>query len=128
MLNLVEITEIIKTENVIFSKSGCPFCKASKTLMNSLQEKNIIKFYKTLTLDQDFNNDLLKIIVSNFGWKPASYQQYPTKPQIFINIEKTEYIGGNKEFYNSFWNLGINNKIKLKDKIYEAPNLKNPMF
>jgi len=53
-----------------------------------------------------------------------------TKPQIFMNISgKAEYIGGNKEFYNSKWNLGENNskQIKIKNLSYNTPNLKNPM-
>jgi glutaredoxin len=128
MLNLVEITEIIKTENVIFSKLSCRFCKASKDLADTLKQKEIIKSYKILTLDKDFDEDSLKTLVSEFGWKPVSYQKYPTKPQIFLNIQKTEYIGGNKEFYNSIWNLGLDGKIKIKNKIYDTPNLKNPMF
>lgn len=130
MLNLEKIKDIVNSENIIFYKKDCPFCVASEILMKELVKMGVILDYKVYFLDEDFDNLTLKNLLSTFDWKSESHQNFPSKPQIFLNIEKTTYcIGGNKEFYNSKWNTGENNsnKIKIDNKEYLTPNLKNPM-
>ena len=130
MFSLNELKRISEKQNVIFYKPFCPFCKAAEDLMKKLKEIGIINEYKVYILDKDFDNETLKNLVLEYKWKPERHQEYPTKPQIFMNISgKAEYIGGNKEFYNSKWNLGENNskQIKIKNLSYNTPNLKNPM-
>ena len=132
MFTLQKMKEIAKKENVIFYKQSCPFCIAAEALMKELVKSNIILDYQVYFLDKDFDNETLKELVLDpeFGWKPDSHQNFPSKPQIFLNVEKgkTQYIGGNKEFYNCSWNLGKNNsgKIKIQNKDYQTPNKQNP--
>ena len=115
MKTLDQLFEIIKLDkNVIFCKDFCPFCTATTSLINKLVELEQITNHRMLTLDKDFTNSQLKQIVLKYNWFPKGYQEYPTKPQIFVN---SEYIGDNMAFYKSNWNLGI-----------DKPNLKNPMF
>jgi len=107
------LDEIKNQDLVAFFKPGCPFCSASKDLIQTLKDQNILSKVVIYTLDEDFTNETLLEIVNNFGWKPDGIQQYPTKPQIFV---KSQYFGGNSDFYKSTWNLGRN-----------MPNLQNPM-
>lgn len=129
MFTLDQMLEIAKSQNVIFYKVGCPFCAASEKLMKQLKEAGILKSFNIYYLDKDFDNDTLLELVNQFGWQPESHQQYPSKPQIFINeAGSTEYIGGNFEFYKSRWNIGFENgKIELNGSSFEAPKLVNPM-
>lgn len=130
MHTINELKYITSKENAIFYKPGCPFCAASEVLMKILVEKNIIPDYKVYMLDKDFDNDTLLELVLAYGWKADSHQKYPTKPQIFINSNgETDFIGGNFEFYKSKWNRGDNQsgKIKIADKLIDAPMLTNPM-
>jgi glutaredoxin len=129
MLSSNQMLEIAQTENVIFYKPGCPFCAASEVLFKKLQELKIVGDFKIYQLNTDFDNDLILELVKKFDWQPESHQSYPSKPQIFINeAGKTEYIGGNFEFYKSRYNLGDKDgKIEVNGKTYEAANLTNPM-
>jgi glutaredoxin 1 len=105
--------EIAQSQNVIFSKIGCPFCLAANKLLEKLVEAKVLEGYQTYTLDVDYENETLGDLANLTSWKPDGGQSYPSKPQIFIN---GNYIGGNFEFYQSIWNIGEN-----------MPNLKNPM-
>jgi len=122
MLDLQEMKSISKTENVIFYKLNCPFCKAAEELMKELAGLEIIKDYKIYILDKDFDNQTLTDLVIDSGWKPEGIQNFCAKPQIFI---QSEYIGGNFEFYKSKWNLGQNQSGMINGK--NSPNRTNPM-
>ena len=113
MLNLQQIQQIAETQNVIFYKPNCSFCIASKDLFDRLISLGVLENYQIYTLDKDFDNQTLTDLVCIYGWKPDGIQSFCSKPQIFI---KSEYIGGNFEFYKSKWNIDTS-----------FPNLKNPM-
>jgi len=126
MLNIDQLKDIAKNENVIFYKPGCPFCKASEELFRELVEVGAIEEYSVYQLGEDFNNEELTDLVKEFGWKPDGYQEVASKPQIFI---EGQYIGGNRELYISKWNIGEGetSKIKVGDEEIDALNLPNPM-
>ena len=113
MLALEQIKEIAKTKNVIFYKDNCPFCEASEHLMNALVNKSVINKYSIYYLNKDFDNQNLKDLALSYDWVPKPFQEFPTKPQIFID---GKYIGGNKEFYLSEFN-----------EAETGPKLQNPM-
>lgn len=113
MLTLEQMKEIVKTTNVIFFKDHCPFCETSEHLMNALVDKNIVTEYSVYYLDRDFDNQTLKELVSESGWTAKPFQEFPTKPQIYI---QNKYIGGNKDFYLSEFNQSET-----------GPKLTNPM-
>lgn len=121
MQNTQELKNLIKTQNLLFSKTGCHFCHASHVLLDKIIELGIIKDYKTLLVEIDFGNTTLTKIVSENGWKSDFNQEYCTKPQIFID---GIWIGDNFALYNSKYNLGDDfgmiNGVK-------APKLANPM-
>lgn len=116
--------DLIKNEKeaVIFYKPGCPFCAAAEKLLNELTANGIIEGYSTIYVEDDISNPELKEIVTEFGWSPDSHQQFPTKPQIFV---RSEYVGGNSEFYKSKWNLA--EELEIDGEKLKTPNLKNPM-
>ncbi len=126
MLTLEQMQEIAKTENVIFYKQNCPFCKASEYLFEELNKLGIVEDFSVYYLGEDFDNLTLTNLVKGFGWEPDGYQEVCTKPQIFIY---GEYIGGNREFYDSKWNIGLDNsgKIMVEGEEYHTPCIKNPM-
>jgi glutaredoxin len=128
MKNLQELKKLVSEKNVIFYKPECPFCAASQKLLEKLQSLGLIIEFSVLYLDSDFDNQVLKELVLSYGWELN--QEYPSKPQIFINERgKTEYIPGNDFLYKSDWNLGENSEgeIELKGQKFKAPQLKNPM-
>lgn len=130
MFTLNQLQTIATSENVIFYKPNCPFCQACEKLMQALKEKQIISDFAVYYLEKDFDNETLTQMVLKFGWQPESHQLYCAKPQVFMNAsQKTEYIGGNFEFYKSRWNLGDDNsgEIKVNGETFQAPNLTNPM-
>lgn len=115
MNNTSKLLEIIKIDqNVVFGKSDCPFAQASLVLIQALKDSQIINDFRMLYLDSDFTNSELKEVMGTFGWQPTGYQEFPTKPQIFIN---GKYVGDNMQFYLSDYNVGQN-----------KPNLKNPRY
>jgi glutaredoxin len=127
MKTLDQLRTIAKTENVIFYKRGCPFCSASEKLFNHLKETGIIDTFEMYYLNEDFTDEQLTELVSEFGWQPSSqYQLNCTKPQIFI---QSEYIGGNFELHKSKWNLGHENtgKLEVGGEHRDTPQLTNPM-
>jgi glutaredoxin len=126
MLTLDQLKDIAKNENVIFYKLGCPFCKAAEELCKELIEEGVIEEYSVYHLGEDFTNQDLTDLVKEFGWKADGYQEVCTKPQIFM---EGQYVGGNREFYLSKWNLGDDQtgKIKVGDEEIEALNIPNPM-
>jgi glutaredoxin len=111
MLNLAQMQEIAKTQNVIFGKDNCRFCTSSVALMDILVEQKILDSYFYYELNVDFDNETLLQLVLKNGWQPEDIQSVATKPQIFI---QGNYIGGNFDFYKSNWNVGEN-----------MPNIKN---
>lgn len=113
MLNLQQIQEITKSQNVIFGKDNCRFCQASLALCNKLVELKIIDDFVYLNQDQDFDNLTLKQLLLEYNWQPQEFQNTPTKPQVFV---QGRYVGDNFEFYKSKWNLGP-----------DMPGLVNPM-
>jgi glutaredoxin len=113
MLSDSELSLIADNQYVIFGKTNCVFCDASKKLMEVLVDKGVVPNYVELIIDKDFTNNQLTSLVKLHGWIPEGEQDFCSKPQIFM---KGEYIGGNFEFYNSDWNKGKN-----------SPNLKNQM-
>jgi glutaredoxin len=126
MLNLEQMQEIAKTENVIFYKPNCPFCKASEYLFEEIHKLGIVEDFSVYMLGEDFDNQTLTSLVTSFGWEPDGYQEVCTKPQVFVS---GEYVGGNREFYESKWNLGLDNsgKILVDGEEYHTPSIKNPM-
>lgn len=127
MLSLNELETIANTKNVIFYKPGCPYCAASKKLMDELKNIDAISEYEIYYLDQDFDNRTLTELVEKFGWhKTNPLRNHPTKPQIFINeTGETEYIPGNDVFYKSKWNTA--GEIEVNNKRISTPNWPNPM-
>lgn len=125
-MTLSEMQTIAKTENVIFFKVGCPFCKAAQLLFDKLRETGIIDSYLIYNLDQDFSNADLTELVKSYGWEPDGYQEVCTKPQIFIQVE---YVGGNYELYRSKWNRGLDGsgKLVVNGREIATPNQINPM-
>lgn len=128
---------MVADSNVMFFKSGCPFCEAAETLAKELVSREIISSYKVLLLDQDFSNQDLTDLVREFGWEPLYNQEFCTKPQIFI---LGQYIGGNREFYQSRWNTGDQEGMVYLPQVVvdpqapqtestakPAPKLTNPM-
>jgi glutaredoxin len=104
MLTVTQMQEISKSQNVIFYKPGCPFCFASRVLLDKLVDNKKIDTYKVYMLDSDFENETLaEFIQSCTTWRPTENEQFPAKPQIFL---KGEYVGGNIDFYQSKWNTG----------------------
>jgi len=97
------IDEINSGTNVAFFKPGCPFCHAAQELIDILVENKLTAPFTIYNLGVDFDNDTLLDVAHAFNWQPDGIQQYPTKPQIFV---EGEFIGGNSEFYTSRWNMG----------------------
>ncbi|KAI5454968.1 Glutaredoxin [Naganishia albida] len=73
---------------MVFSKSYCPYCAATKKLLGDLaKELQDGKTYKVIELDQrDDGGDIQNYIAQEYGQR--------TVPQIFIN---QEFIGGNSD-------------------------------
>ena len=107
---------------LIFYKRGCPFCQASEKLLQELVGRGLTESYEKILVEEDIDNLSLKKICDVFGWQPNGYQNYPSKPQIFIN---GAYINGNSDFYKSIWNSG--QKIEIQGQQIQTPNLQNPM-
>ncbi len=108
MLNLDQITESIKIQNIIFYKPGCPHCAAAKKLLDKLKTNQKIPGYETIYIgfdpenkdnytDDQTLNQLLKI---NFNYQKDTQ----TKPQIFMHYDsQLEWVGGNDDFQVSHW-------------------------
>ncbi|MEM1312487.1 MAG: glutaredoxin [Patescibacteria group bacterium] len=127
MKTLDQLRTIAKEENTIFYKTGCPFCAASEKLFNKLQENGIINSFNIYYLYQDFNDEQLTELVTEYGWESTSqYQLNCTKPQIFI---KGDYVGGNFELHKSKWNIGDTGSglLLVNGEEKNTPMLKNPM-
>ena len=107
------IQKISAKEPLAMFKPGCPYCTATKSLIDVLTETGIITDFSIFTLGTDFTNETLLEVCLHFGWQSEGFQNYPSKPQVFI---EGELIGGNLEFYKSKWNVGA-----------EMPKLQNPM-
>lgn len=114
MASISDIKNLIEdSQTVVIFKHGCPFCKASTTLLDKLNEDGVISDYTVYYSGEDISNEDLTELVKEYGWEPDGTQLVASKPQIFI---KGQYVGGNFEFYKSEWNLGEG-----------KPNLENPM-
>ncbi len=129
MLNLQDLQELAGKENLILFKQGCPYCKASEELLEKLVEEKVLDGYTVKYLGEDFDNETLLELVTEYGFVPSYEGQHPSKPQIFINeAGSTEYFGGNDKFYESRWNLGDDwsGEIRFDGRNYQTPNLENP--
>jgi glutaredoxin len=130
MFTLDQARQIATTKNVIFYKPGCPYCQATEQLFQNLISKGILPNYEVYYLGQDFDNETLTELVSEFDWKPKYPGAVPTKPQVFLNLRgQTEHFAGNDFFYASEWNMGQGNhgRITINGEIFETPGLANPM-
>jgi len=107
------IQKISANQSLAMFKPGCPYCTATKTLIEALAETGVVTDFSIFILDTDFTNETLLAVSEHFGWQPNGFQNYPSKPQVFI---QGELIGGNLEFYKSKWNTGEG-----------MPNMPNPM-
>ena len=107
------IQKISAKEPLAMFKPGCPYCTATKTLIEALAETGVVTDFSIFVLDTDFTNQTLLEVSQHFGWQSEGHQIYPSKPQVFI---EGELIGGNSEFYKSKWNTGEG-----------MPNMQNPM-
>ena len=104
MLTLTQMKEISTTQNVIFYKPNCPFCFASRVLLDKLVANKIINEYHVYMLGEDFDDTTLtQLIEQSTTWKKSDHEQAPSKPQIFLD---GNYVGGNVDFYQSSWNVG----------------------
>ncbi|KAL4896589.1 thioredoxin-like protein [Aspergillus ambiguus] len=82
-MSVAQAQKIIDENAVaVFSKSYCPFCKASKDLLNSLNAK-----YTTVELDLEKDGSALQDALQEISGQR-------TVPNIYIN---KKHIGGNSD-------------------------------
>ncbi|GHJ88392.1 hypothetical protein NliqN6_4794 [Naganishia liquefaciens] len=91
---------------MVFSKSYCPYCSATKKLFSELESKlEDGKKYKVIELDQiDEGSDIQAYIAQEYGQR--------TVPQVFIN---QEFIGGNSDV-QALKGEKLNEKLKAAKK------------
>ncbi|KAH8652098.1 putative glutaredoxin Grx1 [Xylariales sp. PMI_506] len=82
----------------VFSKSYCPYCKATKSLLSSLDAK-----YYAIELDQESDGDEIQSALAELSGQR-------TVPNIFIS---KQHIGGNSD-------LQAKGKTELKALLTEA--------
>ena len=128
MMTTTELKQLITTKNVIFYKPSCPFSACGLGLLTYLQNTGVLHDLNVVYLDQDFTNEQLKDICTEYGWSGES--EFPSKPQTFLNQRgTTEYISGNDGLHSSIWNLGEGEtgEITVNGESYTAPKWTNPM-
>ncbi|KAJ9124297.1 hypothetical protein QFC22_001097 [Naganishia vaughanmartiniae] len=91
---------------MVFSKSYCPYCAATKKLFSELEPTlEDGKTYKVIELDQrDDGSDIQNYIAQTYGQR--------TVPQVFIN---GEFIGGNSDV-QALKGKQLNEKLKAPKK------------